>query len=360
MNVLSRVRPELLRFAGYSSARREASGGSIWLNANESPWSALGAAGLNRYPEPQPAALCVRLSALYGVAPAQLLVSRGSDEAIDLLVRLFCRAGRDSIVIAPPTFGYYRVCASLQGARAIEVSLKGVDEFALDADAVLAAVEPETKLVFLCSPNNPTGGVVPRAQLLRIAAALAGRALVVVDEAYIEFADEASVADAVARYENLAVLRTLSKAHGLAGARIGCLIAAPELIGLLRRVMAPYALAQPAVDAALRATEADALEATLKRVAILRDARERLRARLGALPCVRAILSSQANFLCVRFDDAAAVYRQLYARGVVVRDVSHYPGLEQCLRVSIGTPEENAALIEALAVHQIADAGAVA
>jgi histidinol-phosphate aminotransferase len=357
MSMLSRARPELVRMKGYSSARMEASGGRIFLNANESPWASAGdAAGrLNRYPDPQPSALRERLAALYGVPADALLVGRGSDEAIDLLTRAFCRAGVDGILVSPPTFGMYQVCAEIQGADVVKVPLDAARGFALDVDAVLEAVRYTTRIVYVCTPNNPTGGVVPREDVQRLAATLAGQAMVVVDEAYGEFADAPSFcADAARPGGNLAVLRTLSKAHALAGARIGVLVADPDVIALCRRIMAPYPLPQPCVEAAERALAPDALAATRLRVAGLRRERVRMAAALAGLPRVVTVFPSEANFLTVRIAEAAAAYKALLARGIVLRDVSRYPGLEDCLRISIGTAAENDAVLEALSALEAA------
>ncbi len=348
MSVLELARPEIRAMQPYSSARMEASGGQVLLNANESAWAPTGDDGLgcNRYPEPQPAALVDTLAALYGVRREQLLVGRGSDEAIDLLVRAFCRAGADAILIQPPTFGMYAVCARVQDADVIEVAL--ADDFTLDVDAVLAAVTPAVKLVFVCTPNNPSGQGVPRASIERLLQALAGRALLVVDEAYVEFADEGSVADLLDCYEHLAVLRTLSKAWALAGARIGCLLAHAEVITLLRRIMPPYPLPLPCVAAALAAFSAAGQDEARRHVASVRAQRERMRAALSALPGVCAVLPSQANFLAVRFQHAGAVQQKLLAAGIVVRDVRRYPNLADALRITIGTPQENARVLAVL------------
>ena len=348
MSVLELARPEIRAMQPYSSARMEASGGQVLLNANESAWAPTGDDGLgcNRYPEPQPAALVDTLAALYGVRREQLLVGRGSDEAIDLLVRAFCRAGADAILIQPPTFGMYAVCARVQDADVIEVAL--ADDFTLDVDAVLAAVTPAVKLVFVCTPNNPSGQGVPRASIERLLQALAGRALLVVDEAYVEFADEGSVADLLDCYEHLAVLRTLSKAWALAGARIGCLLAHAEVITLLRRIMPPYPLPLPCVAAALAAFSAAGQDEARRHVASVRAQRERMRAALSALPGVCAVLPSQANFLAVRFHHAGAVQQKLLAAGIVVRDVRRYPNLADALRITIGTPQENARVLAVL------------
>ena len=349
MSVLDLARAEIRAMQPYSSARMEASGGEVFLNANESAWAPVGDDGLgcNRYPEPQPAALVDALAALYGVRREQLLVGRGSDEAIDLLVRAFCRAGRDAILIQPPTFGMYAVCARVQDAGIVEVPLAA--DFTLDVDAVLAALTPAVKLVFICTPNNPTGQLVPRAAVERLAQALSGRALLVVDEAYVEFSDAGSVADLIDRHDNLAVLRTLSKAWALAGARVGSLLANAEVIALLRRIMAPYPLPLPCVDAALLALSGWGRANARGHVGIVREQRARMQAALRRLSGVREVLPSQANFLAVRFDGAGVVYQRLLAAGIVVRDVRRYPNLGDALRITIGTPAENDRVLAVLA-----------
>ena len=345
MSVLDLARPEIRAMQPYSSARMEASGGKVFLNANESPWASNGDdLGCNRYPDPQPAALIDALAALYGVQREQLLVGRGSDEAIDLLVRAFCRAGEDAILIQPPTFGMYAVCAHIQNAAVIEVALAA--DFTLDVDAVLAAVTPAVKLVFICSPNNPTGQIVPRAAVERLVQALAGRAVLVVDEAYVEFAEAGSVADLIGQYDNLAILRTLSKAWALAGARVGTLLAHADVIALLRRIMPPYPLPLPCVAAALAALSAPSVAA--EHIAVIDEQRGVMRAALARVAGVREVLPSQANFLAVRFDDAGAVYQRLLAAGIVVRDVRRYPNLADALRITIGTPAENARVLAIL------------
>jgi histidinol-phosphate aminotransferase len=348
MSVLDLARAEIRAMQPYSSARMEASGGQVLLNANESAWAPPGESGLgcNRYPEPQPAALIDTLADLYAVRREQLLVGRGSDEAIDLLVRAFCRAGEDAILIQPPTFGMYAVCAKIQNAGVIEVPLAA--DFTLDVDAVLAALTPAVKLVFICSPNNPTGQCIPRTSVEQLAQALVGRALLVVDEAYVEFAGTGSVADLIDRYDNLAVLRTLSKAWALAGARVGSLLANAEVIALLRRIMPPYPLPLPCVAAALSALSAPGQVSAREHLTIVREQRALMRDALGRLPGVRDVLPSQANFLAVRFDDAGAIYRRLLAAGIVVRDVRRYPNLDDALRITIGTPAENARVLAVL------------
>ena len=348
MSVLALARPELLAMTPYSSARLEASDGEIWLNANESPWNPSTRGRVNRYPQPQPRELIDAMARLYQVAPERLLVGRGSDEPIDLLTRAFCRAGVDSVLVAPPTFGMYAVAAQVQGASVRVLPLRADDGFRFDVDAVLAAVDATTRLVYACTPNNPTGNSSDPDALFKLAQRLQGRALLVVDEAYIEFSRWPSVCARELALDNLVVLRTLSKAHGLAGARIGAAIAAPEVIDLLKRIMAPYPLSEPSIDAALSALTPSALHATDARIAVLCSERERMRTALAACPGVIEVLPSDANFLAVRFDDAAGRYARLAQAGVIVRKLMRYPGLENALRISIGSVDENNAVLRLL------------
>lgn len=352
MSIRELARPEILALQPYSSARTESAMAEVMLNANEAPWPPPGVAmplqgrSLNRYPDPQPRELIARLAELYAVDECRILVGRGSDEAIDLLVRCFCRPGKDAIAIAPPTFGMYAVCASVQGAARIEVPLD--KRFAVDADAFLKKVPGSVKIVFLCSPNNPTGGLTSLETIERIAGALSDRALVIVDEAYIEFSEAPSASTLLTRHENLGILRTLSKAWALAGARVGCLLADTEVISLLRRIMPPYSLPTPSIAAALGALNADGLATTRQRIGLIISERERLAAALDRLPSVIEVMPSRANFLCVRFADASQVQRNLHRSGVVVRDVGRHPRLAGYLRISIGSREENSRLLEAL------------
>ncbi|WP_424682438.1 histidinol-phosphate transaminase [Frateuria sp. YIM B11624] len=348
MSVLELARAEIRALVPYSSARMEAAGGQLLLNANESAWAPFGDAGLecHRYPDPQPAALVERLAALYGVRREQMLVGRGSDEAIDLLVRAFCRAGRDAVLVQPPTFGMYAVCARVQDAAVVEVPLSA--DFEVDADAVLSAVTPAVKLVFVCAPNNPTGAGVSLETIESLARGLAGRAVLVVDEAYVEFAEGGSAAALLDRYEHLAVLRTLSKAWALAGARIGCLLAHADVIALLRRILPPYPLPRPCVAAAMEALSPQGQAAARERIDVVRAERARMAEALRTLPGVRAVLPSQANFLAVRFDDPGRAYRRWFEAGIVVRDVRRYPGLGDALRITLGTPQENARVLAVL------------
>jgi histidinol-phosphate aminotransferase len=348
-DVLSLARPEIRALKPYSSARMEAPNPAVPLNANESPWPPPGIedSGLNRYPAPQPARLRARLAALYDVRDEQVLLTRGSGEGIDLLLRGFCRPGCDAVVTSPPTFGLYTVCAAIQGAATIAAPLN--QAFAPSRAAVCRVMNRRVKLVFLCSPNNPTGKLAPSGCIAEIAAALAGRALLVVDEAYIEFSGAPSAATLLDRHVNLVVLRTLSKAWGLAGARIGALLACAEIVDLLRRILAPYPLAAPAIAAALAALRHR--EDVDTRLAALRRERERVATWLAGLSCVLDVLPSDANFLAVRFRDAGHVLERLARAGIAIRDLRGHPRLDDALRITIGRAEQNDFLLAMLAKH---------
>lgn len=350
--MLALIREDLRGFAGYKSARSEALRGDVWLNANESAWAnpADTQASCRRYPDPQPQALRERLAQLYGCATDQLLIGRGSDEAIDLLVRAFCTPGRDAVLITPPVFGMYAVCARLQDARIIEVPLvDGETGFDADLEAIAeAAIAGGAKLVFLCSPSNPAGSAIALADIAVLAKRLEGRALVVVDEAYGEFSDAASATTLLASHANLAVLRTLSKAHALAAARVGSLIAAAELIDVLRRCQAPYPVPTPCAEMALGGLSDAALVQTRQRVELIKAERARLQAALTVFPEVLRVYPSQGNYLLVRFRDPDAAFHSLLAAGVVVRDQRAAPQLGDALRITIGSPEQNDRVVAAL------------
>lgn len=349
MSVLDRIRPDLKDFVPYASARRMGAVARIRLDANESPWPHASSMALNRYPSPQPEELQQALSALYEVDASRLWVGRGSDEAIDLLVRAFCRPGSDNIVSATPTFGMYRIAARLQGAGFRDVPLDVRDDFALDPERLLDATDANTKIVVLCSPNNPTGTLYHDA-IEWLVEKLSDRALLLVDEAYIEFASLPSAATQLDRFENLAVLRTLSKAHALAGARIGALLAHAGLVRLVGSIAAPYPLPTPSVGAAMSTLDPDALAMTRRRVAMLIGERDRVRRGLCGADDIECVFPSSANFLLVRCIDAARRFASLLDAGIRVRDVSSQSGLADCLRIGIGRPDENDEVLAAFGV----------
>jgi histidinol-phosphate aminotransferase len=349
--VISLARPEIVTLKAYAHAAWLPS--LTRLHANEAPWRPSGdstSAGLNRYPEPQPRALIERLSALYGVPAAQVLATRGADEAIDVLSRIYLRAGADAILQCSPTFGMYQVAARIQGAEVVELPLRRDHGWSVDASGVLAAWRPNIKLVYLCSPNNPTGNLLDAAALEQICTALDGKAIVVIDEAYIEWSRAASVDHWLGRFETLAILRTLSKAHALAGARIGALLASAELIQLARRVIPPYALAQPTIEAALRALEPGEIAASQSRLDALLAEKEYLRQGLAASPLVEKVWGSDANFFMIDCRDADRFMNASMAGGLIVRDLRAHPALPRSLRVSVGTRAENDALLRCVGV----------
>ena len=343
------ARPEIRALKPYASARALADSAGILLNANENPWPPAGDDGmaLNRYPDPQPAALRARLATLYGVAENRMLVTRGSDEGIDLLQRAFCRPGADRVLILPPCFGMYALSARIQGADVVEAPLVEKErEFDVPDDLVERA--DGCRLVFLCSPNNPTGNVISAERVAETAGSLAGSGLVVVDEAYIEFAPETSALPLLDQHRNLVVLRTLSKAHALAGCRIGSVIADPDVIGLLRRIIPPYPLPTPTVAAALRALSPEALAVQRERLETLAAEKTRIVRVLDDHTDIVDVWPGHANFVLARTVDGAGLVAAASDAGIRLRDQSAQRGLADCVRVTIGTPEENDALIEFL------------
>jgi histidinol-phosphate aminotransferase len=325
--------------------------GLIRMHANERPWRAsddTSGAGLNRYPEPHPHELTASLARFYGVDANMLLACRGSDEAIDLLIRCYCHAGQDAVTICPPTFGMYSVAARVQGATVIEVPLLRDADFDFDMHSLLAQRDSHVKLVFLCSPNNPTGNRLDSAAILGLARALDGRALVVVDEAYVEFADAPSLIAQVATHPGLVILRTLSKAYGLAGARCGALIAHPDIVALLRKVIQPYAITQLTIEAVFKALQPAAIEEANLHVATLKHERRRVSDALEVLSATLQVWPSQANFVLAEFKDPGAAWQKAYDAGLLVRDLRHALGLSHALRISLGTAVQNNRLLQIL------------
>ena len=347
VSVVSLARPEIAALRPYAHAAW--SPGFTRLHANEAPWRPAAdptSAGLNRYPEPQPRRLVDAMAALYGVPADSVLATRGSDEAIDLLSRIYLRAGADAILQCTPSFGMYQVAARIQGAEVIDVALDRERGWALDPERLLAAWRPDVKLVYLCSPNNPTANLLDAAVLEELCKALDGRAIVVIDEAYVEWSRSQSATRWLNRFATLAILRTLSKAHALAGARVGALVAHPKLIELARRVIPPYSLAQPSVEAALRALEPAELAAGQSRLEGLLAERERLSRGLAASPLVDKVWPSDANFLLIDCRDADRFMSNTLAGGLLVRDLRSHPSLTRSLRVTVGSREENDALLQ--------------
>lgn len=343
VDVLSFVRPNIRRLQPYSSARSEYSGvGTVWLDANENPFGT----ELNRYPDPLQTPLRTALAQRKGLALSNVILGNGSDELIDLLLRVFCEPRRDAIVLVQPTYGMYEVCAAIHDVAVR--SVLATPDFSLPLPAVQEAAQSPATMLFLCSPNNPTGKSIPLEQIETLARSFAG--IVVVDEAYIDFSPHRSAVSLLPQYANIVVLQTLSKAFGLAGARIGVAYAHEDIVAVLRSVKPPYNVSvlnqRAAVECLQRETEVQ------QQLRVLCAERARLSKRLAALPVVQRVFPSDANFLLVRVADAARVYHALRERGVVVRNRSSLPLCDNCLRITVGKPEENELLLSALSAIQ--------
>jgi histidinol-phosphate aminotransferase/imidazoleglycerol-phosphate dehydratase/histidinol-phosphatase len=342
------ARQAIVDFAAYSA--RGGSTGALHLDANESPWApppVSGTADFNRYPEQQPAALRERLAGLYGMAPENLMIGRGADEAIEVLLRTFCEAGQDNILICPPTFGYFKTAADIQGAGIIEAPLK--EDYSWDNNLVVeTALKTENlKIVFLCSPNNPTGNEIQDDLAETLCAALPNT-LIVVDEAYREFSEMPSYSEKQPEFQNLVVLRTLSKVYGLAGVRAGVAIADPRLIELMLKVLPPYPVPRPVEKVVMAALAPAAMSVHAARLDLWKSERVRLATELLKSPYVKTVYPSSANFLLLDIADDESLLRELSKRQVKIRDFrSKMPGK---MRISIGSPEENTIALEAFGI----------
>lgn len=351
MSILPLVRPDLQQFSGYLSARKQNSGGDIWLNANESAYAqAFDTQQLNRYPEPQPAILKQALCDYYQTSSDNLLISRGSDEAIDLLVRALCVPGKDSIAIQSPTFGMYAVCARLHACEVIDTPLEiDADTFQWHIDLLINNIlNQHCKIVFICSPANPTGQSLQRSKLLQLLNALQGKCVVVVDEAYQEYSQDSSALELMQTFSHLVVLRTLSKAHALAGARIGCVMADSALIQVLKACQAPYPISKPSAELAALAFSESMLNQTKQQIAEVMTQRQWLVEKISVLPSVLCVYKTEANFVLVKFYKPEIIYNELLKHGILIRSMAQYPAIQDCLRISIGTPDENSRLIQIL------------
>jgi histidinol-phosphate aminotransferase len=346
--LLDLARPELRGIRPYVPGAYEP--GCIRLNANESPWRAPGddsERGLNVYPPPRPTVLQEKLADYYGIEQRQILVTRGSSEAIDVLIRGFCAAGRDKILVCPPTFDMYRLYAGIQNAGVVRVPLLADRDFALDSGAILAALDASVKIVFICSPNNPTGQSMARAEIERICRETVGRALVVLDEAYHEFTAGGDFLDLRNRYEHVVLLRTLSKFVSLAGVRCGLIVGAPELIEFAQVVLPPYTFPTPSIELVRQALSKDSLTVSEERVAVLKRERARLSAALRDVPQVVHVYPSDANFVLVRTRDGRA-FREAARRADILVRTFDDPLLADCVRITVGRPADNDLLLQAV------------
>jgi histidinol-phosphate aminotransferase len=335
MDVNQLIRPNILTLEPYHSAREKIQEG-VLLDANENPYSQeWQGIGLNRYPDPYQRKLREAISRYLGIPRDSVVAGVGSDEIFDWIFKVFCQPGTDRIAIAEPTYGMYRVTANIFGVPCFEFGFE--EGFSLSAERFLEKVPPDTKVLFLCSPNNPTGNLLDREQILQIAQEW--QKIVVVDEAYIEFANQPSLVSDLEKVPNLILLRTLSKAFGQAGMRLGYAAASPQIVAHFLRVKAPYNLNALTLENGCRVLEES--KSRLACVSEIRKERERVAAQLQDMPEIEKVFPSQANFLLFRCPQASLVCERLMEKNIVVRDRSSLKDLENCIRVSMGTSSEN-------------------
>jgi histidinol-phosphate aminotransferase len=345
----------------YASAGRDPYRGDVWLNANENPYARTMeglSSAFNRYPEFQPQALLEAYAEYASCSADQLLVTRGIDEGIDLLLRAFCESGRDWIIFTPPTYGMYGIAAESLNIESKPIPLQA--DFQLNVEAFQDIFNTSTsnskgpnrypypKLIFLCSPNNPTGNLLKQADLLKILEMASGKSLVVLDEAYIEFSINSTLMNELKQYENLVIARTLSKGFGLAGLRTGFLAASPDIIHVLRKILAPYPIPVPVVDIAHQALTEKGIAHMQEEVAELRKGLELLKSALIQFEFVKSVLPSTANFILLKVENSQKLLEYLRADGIIVRDQSKQMLLENCIRISSGTQAEMSRLITSL------------
>ena len=349
MGIEDIARPEVRDLKAYVAA--EQIDGMIRLNANESPespWADLDSSPLHRYPLVRPITLRDRLATLYGVGPERVLVTRGSTEAIDTLVRTFCRAYTDNAVVTPPTFDMYKVYADLQAVELKRAPLDRARNFAFRADRVLDTADDCSKLIFVCSPNNPTGTVVAPDDVRKIAAARRDQSVVVVDEAYVEFSAAGSMLPLLDEFDNIVILRTTSKAFALAGARCGALIGRSDAITLLSRVLTPYSFSTPVTERVLAAMTDDGFQKARELVQKTVGERIRVADELSRLDAIEKVWPSEANFLFVRFADIESARAALKSSRILIREFASLPDFAGCARITVGTAAENDRLLQVL------------
>lgn len=342
-NIQNLLRDNIRQLVPYSSARDEFQGqASVFLDANENPYGSPLQNDYNRYPDPLQIPLKEAISKIKGVPVPNTFLGNGSDEAIDLLIRAFCRPQVDNILILPPTYGMYEVSANINDVAVKKVNL--LPDYQLDMEAIAENIDANTKLIFICSPNNPTGNSIYREDIETILTNFGG--LVIVDEAYINFSRQKSFIQELTEYGNLVVMQTLSKAWGLAALRIGMAFASEEIIEVLNKIKPPYNINQASQNLALEALKN--IEQINQWIVETTAQRNLLVKELEALNFVQKIFPSDANFILVRIDDAQSVYNHLLQQEIIVRDRSRVVLCEGCLRITVGTPQENSRLIDVL------------
>ena len=337
------LRPHLRTLVPYASARDDYQGKEgVFLDANENPFGSITADNWNRYPDPYQRELKEKIALLKKVSPGNLFLGNGSDEPIDLLFRAFCEPGVDNVIINPPTYGMYKVSADINNVEVREVLMS--PDYDLDAQGILKAIDAQTKLVFICSPNNPTGNDITLSKIDHVLEGFEG--LVVVDEAYIDFTHRPSFTRKLMHYPNLVVLQTFSKAWGLAALRLGMAFCSEQIVNMLNKIKAPYNLSGLTQSTVLGAL--DNAVAKDEMVADILINRDRLRASLEELKIIEEVYPSDANFLLVRITNARRIYEELIRQQIILRDRSRVSLCENGIRITVGTQEENRQLIEAL------------
>lgn len=343
LEINSLVRKNVAKLKPYSSARDEFQAPSkeaslIYLDANENPFNS----DYNRYPDPHQQLLKNKIAEIKGIVPEQIFLGNGSDEAIDLLIRAFCEPGIDNVIIPQPTYGMYSVCAAINNVEVKQVTL--TSDFGIDSAAIAQSWNDQSKILFLCSPNNPSGNLLNKEAIKSLLVKFNG--LVVVDEAYIDFTEDQGFAPFLSEFNNLVILQTLSKAWGLAGLRLGMCFANSEVINLLNKIKPPYNINTITQSVALHHLDQQHQKTVWVKEIVAE--REKLKKELLQLTIVKKVFPSDANFLLVRVAGAKAIYDQLVSQGIIVRDRSNVNLCEQCLRITVGTPEENKKLIDAI------------
>lgn len=345
---LDMLRPNIAGLKPYSSARNEFHGSNaILLDANENPYNPrYSMLAVNRYPDPFQRKAKEKIAGIKGVRPEQIFLGNGSDEAVDLIIRCFCEPSTDSIAIFTPTYGMYSVCAAINNVEVKQFLLN--NDFSININQFFNGLSPNIKVVFICSPNNPSGNTQSLESIEQVVSRYRG--IVVVDEAYIDFCPEKTSINLITRYPNIIVLQTFSKAWAMAGARIGVAFANQLLIDTLSKVKFPYNIGLPSLRILDKAIEKSSSSKIYINKII--DEREKVRLKLQKLPFVKMVYPSDSNFLLVKATDANAIYKHLLGNGIVVRNRSHEPLCENCLRITIGRPDENQKLMQTLITYQ--------
>ena len=347
-NLENIVRYNIREMKPYSSARHEFSGeAKIFLDANENSFGSPLPENYNRYPDPLQLKVKEKISNIKGVPVQNIFLGNGSDEAIDLLIRIFCKPGEDNVLIFPPTYAMYEVCAAMNDVKIKKIPLK--ENYQLDLDSIETSIDPLTKLIFICSPNNPTGNSIIRNDIEILLNNFEG--LVIIDEAYINYSRQRSFIGELPEYPNLVVLQTLSKAWGLAGLRMGMAFASGSIIQYMNKVKYPYNVSSVTQQLVLEALNNVGEVNDWIKVSV--QQREQLTQQLLQFPFVKNVYPSDANFILVKMVNALKIYRHLLAKGIIVRDRSKIILCDECLRITIGTPEENRELIESLNEYTI-------